>query len=45
MPASDQHAEQDTADSWGEKAGMMGLAYRKEVEAPLSRIHSREQLV
>ena len=45
MPASDQHTDQDTAHGWGEKAGTMGLPYRKEVEVPLSRIHAREQLV
>lgn len=44
MPASDQHTDQDTGHSWGEKAGTMGLAYRKEVEVLLSRIHAREQL-
>jgi len=43
MPAPDQHA--DTAQGWGEQVGMVGLAYRKEAEDPLSRIHARAQLV
>lgn len=41
MPTSDWHMDQDAAHGWDEKAGMMGLAYRKEVEVHHSRIHCK----